>query len=139
MDLERVAADPAVIDAWYQELAANIEGVPRQFIFNVDEAGCCDYADKRELTVLVPLDFPEPSIPIPVDRHSKRSTLTACLAADGYRMKQLIIVDRVTCEDEVRSYGYDRSNVYIASQAHAFMTQRLFELWAAEVFFPAIE
>jgi hypothetical protein len=35
-------------------------------------------------------------------------------------------------------YGYDSSNVFLASQENAFMTTRLFELWAREVFIPAV-
>jgi hypothetical protein len=139
MESERVDVDPAALTAWFDELEAKIEGIPRQFIFNIDEAGSSEHGDKQEVKVLVPLDYPDPSIPVPFDRHSKRSMLTACIAADGYRMKPFIIVDRVTAEAELRIYGYDRKNVCFASQENAFMTKRLFDLWAQEVFFPAIE
>jgi hypothetical protein len=54
-------------------------------------------------------------------------------------MKPFIIVDRATAELELAFYGYSRSNAYLASQENAFMTKPLFELWASEVFFPALE
>jgi hypothetical protein len=53
-------------------------------------------------------------------------------------MKPFVIVDRATVEAEVGLYGYDSSNVFLASQGNAFMTTRLFELWAREVFFSAV-
>jgi hypothetical protein len=53
-------------------------------------------------------------------------------------MKVFVIVDRATVEAEVGLYGYNRLNVFLASQENAFMTTRLFELWAKEVFFPAV-
>jgi hypothetical protein len=139
MESERVAVDPEAILAWYGEVAVAIEGVPRRFVFNVDEAGCSENADKREVRVLVPLDYPRPEAEVPFDRHAKRSTLTACIAADGFRMKPFLIISRLTIEAELGIYGYDRANVYIASQENAFMTQRLFEMWGREVFFPTLE
>jgi hypothetical protein len=53
-------------------------------------------------------------------------------------MKPFVIVDRATVEAEVGLYGYDRLNVFLPLQENAFMTTRLFELWAREVFFPAV-
>jgi hypothetical protein len=54
---------------------------------------------------VVLIDDPDPSVPVPVNRHTKRSTLTACIAADGYRMKPFVIVDRATVEAGVGLYG----------------------------------
>jgi hypothetical protein len=54
-------------------------------------------------------------------------------------MKPFVIVQQVTAEAELEHYGYEPSNVFLASQENAFMSTRLFELWAREVFFPAIE
>jgi hypothetical protein len=53
-------------------------------------------------------------------------------------MKPFVIVDRATVEAEVGLCGYDSSNVCLGPQENAFMTTRLFELWAREVFFPAV-
>jgi hypothetical protein len=64
--------------------------------------------------------------------------MTACIAADGFRMKPFVIVDRVTSDREIKYYGYDKSNVTLVSQEHAFMTRKLFDLWGDEVFLPAV-
>jgi hypothetical protein len=89
--------------------------------------------------VIVPIDFGEPSVPVPFDRDSKRSTFVACIAPDAFRMKPFAIVDPVTAERKLQYYGYDASNVTLTSQANTFMTTTLFELWAKTVFFPMIE
>jgi hypothetical protein len=65
---ERVQLDPAVIANWYADLARRIAGVHRQFIFNVDETGCNEFADKRETKMLVPITRSKGSIAIPVYR-----------------------------------------------------------------------
>jgi hypothetical protein len=48
-------------------------------------------------------------------------------------------VERATAEMELGYYGYNASNFTIVTQANAFMTSRLFEVWAERVFFPAVE
>jgi hypothetical protein len=101
--------------------------VPREFLFNLDEIDCSDHSDSREIRVIVPIDYREPSIPVLFDRHSKRSIFVACIAADGFQMK------------ERQYYGYHASNVTVTSQANAFMTNALFELWAMTAFIPTIE
>jgi hypothetical protein len=78
-----------------------VDGVPCEFLFNVDETGDSDHSDSREVRVIVSIDFGELSLPVPFDRHSKRSTFVACIAADGFRMKPFAIVDHVTAEKEL--------------------------------------
>jgi hypothetical protein len=136
---ERVAVDPEQIDAWLTKLEEKVQGIPRAFVFNVDETGCSEYSDSRKVRALVPIDYPAPSVPVPVNRHSKRSTLTACIAADGFRARPFLIVSRITAENKRRLDGYDQNNAFIASRENAFMTRSLFELWATEVFFPMVE
>jgi hypothetical protein len=84
MEAERVAVDPAEIQAWFEELAAEVADLPRDFMFNVDETGGSDRTDSREVCVIASSPARNPSVPIPYDRHSKRSTLVACIAADGF-------------------------------------------------------
>jgi hypothetical protein len=136
---ERVAVAPEQIEAWFDELEAKVQGIPREFVFNVDETGCSEQSDSREVRAFVPMSYTSASVPVPVDRHSRRSTFLACIAADGFRAKPFIIVSRATAEAELRLSGYDRSNTHVASPYHAFMTARLFEVWATEGFLPMIE
>jgi hypothetical protein len=61
------------------------------------------------------------------------------IAADEFRKKPFATVDRIKTEKELQYYGYNALNVTLTSQANAFMTIALFELWAMTVFFPTIE
>jgi hypothetical protein len=113
--------------------------VPRQFVFNVDETRCCDFGDKREITVLIPFTYEARSMCIPVDRHAKRSALTDCIAANDYRALPFVIVECVTAKMKLSYYGDNASNITFVTQVNAFMTSHLFEVWAERVFFPAVD
>jgi hypothetical protein len=108
---ERVAVSPGQIETWFDELELKIQGIPREFVFKRDETGCSEHPDRREVRALGPMCYARASLPVPMDRHSKRSTLTACIAADGFRAKPFIIVSRAATEAELRLDGYDRSNM----------------------------
>jgi hypothetical protein len=86
-EAERAPVDHATLAEWYADLGERIARVPRQFAFNVDETGGSHFGDNPEATVLVPSTYEARSVRIPVDRHAKRSTLTACVAVDGYRTR----------------------------------------------------
>jgi hypothetical protein len=139
MEEERIQVDTKEILLFFRRLATAIDSVPRRFVFNVDETGCMDYSDRREITVVVPASYDGRSIPIPVSRHTKRSTLPGCIAADGYRMKPFIILARKRMEAEVAIAGYTPENCEFAYQENAFMTKPLFTRWGRVVFFPSLE
>jgi hypothetical protein len=139
MEADRNAVDPDEISAWFERLNFMVYAVPHEFFFNMDETGCSGYSDGREVRAIVPIDFGEPSIPVPFDRHSKCSTIMAYIAVDGFRMKPFAILDRITAEKELQYHGYDASNVTLTSQANAFLRTALFELWTTTVFLPTIE
>jgi hypothetical protein len=130
--------DASEIDARYIILSENLMAVSRRFVFNVNETGRSEHIDSDEVTVVLPIDYPHPSDPVSVNRLTMRSTLSSCIAAEGYRMKPFVIVDRATVGARAGLHGYDRSNVFLAPQENGFMTTRLFELWAKEVFCPAV-
>jgi hypothetical protein len=140
MDNSRVHCDQRAVADFYDELEAVIDGIPAEFVYNVDEGGCSEWADRpAEMIVLVPADFDQDRIFVPTDRHSKRSTMVGCIAGDGSAMKMMIIVDIVTMEDDLQFYEYDPRKALMVSQSNTFMTTALFVKWADKVFFPRIE
>jgi hypothetical protein len=136
---ERAAVTVDQINEWLEKLVAAIDGVPRKFIFNMDETGCIEHVDTHRHKVVVPFSFPNKVIPVPVNRHDKRATMAVCIAADGFRMKPFVIIPRKTVEQEVFYYGYTSDYVEFTSQEHAYMTCPLFNIWGDTVFFPTIE
>lgn len=139
MERQRVLADQEQIDRWYDLLDSLIEEVPGAFIFNVDETGCSDWTDSHEVRVLVPSTFEGSTIRVPRDRNSKRSTLVGCIAADGSALRPMILLSRKTMENEIKLHGYTDKHALYVHQPNAFMTMRLFEKWAHEIFFPEVE
>jgi hypothetical protein len=91
------------------------------------------------VNVIVLLERADPSVYLLIDRDAKFSILTACIAADGFGLKPLMIVQRHTAERQLKYYECDDSNVILSDQTNAFMTGALFEVWASTVFSPRID
>jgi hypothetical protein len=66
MEKTRVRASLQAIRECCQKLGMEIQGVPRDFVVNMDETGCADFVDARKEQVLVPAEYPRPTIPIPL-------------------------------------------------------------------------
>jgi hypothetical protein len=62
--------DASEIDAWYNIISEKLMGIARRFVFNVDETGCSEQIDSHEVTVVVPIDYRDPSVPVPVSCHT---------------------------------------------------------------------
>jgi hypothetical protein len=136
MEVKRVARELDEISARLKYFSSIVDGIPREFIFNIDETGCSDHSHRREVIELV--NYPDPSVSVPSDRHSNCSTLVEYTPANGFRMMPFAIVPGFTSENEPRYCGYDESNLLLTSQSNAFMMRALFELWVKIVCFSII-
>jgi hypothetical protein len=54
LEQARVNCDPAEISGFFDRLERHVEGLPSAFVFNFDESGFQDWADRRKRTVSVP-------------------------------------------------------------------------------------
>jgi hypothetical protein len=104
METQRAVVTPDEIREWFDRLSSVVDGIPRQFVFNMDEAGCSDHSDSREVGVIAPIEYPKPWVPIPYERHSAFFTFVACIAADGFRIKPSATVHRAIAERELKSH-----------------------------------
>jgi hypothetical protein len=102
MEAEPVVVSADQISEWFDRLSSIVDGIPREFVFNMDETGCSDYTDSREVRVIAPIAYSEPWIAVPSDRHSKRSAFVACIAPDGFRMKPFVMVPRFRAARELK-------------------------------------
>lgn len=139
MDNKRIDVDQEHITQYYEELKEITNNIPAKFIFNIDEAGCSSWADRHRVKVLVPECYESDRISIPEDRNSKRSTLVGCISADGNSFKPMIIVHRKTIDSDIKLAGYTEDRVLFACQEHGFMTTKLFNQWAKQIFIPSVE
>jgi hypothetical protein len=139
IDSNRAEIDLKQIKTWYTELNDLLKTVPREFIFNVDESGCDEYVDSKNLSVIVPDEHQSKQVEIPVHRQTKRATLTACISADGSTLKPFVILPRETIDEEIYRAGYTPDKVIFFHHVHSFMTKRIFEQWMNNVFLPEID
>jgi hypothetical protein len=139
MESKRVEINYQLIKDWYDELRALIKGVPRNFIYNMDESGIDEYVDSTHLSVLVPESHGATKVPIPIHRDIKRATLTACISAAGDSLKPFVIIPRGIVDEEIYFAGYTADKVTFHHHIYSFMTKRIFELWMNSIFYPAID
>jgi hypothetical protein len=88
-----------------------LQHVLREFVINVDETGCADFVDTKNEYVIVPANYPDDTIPIPVDRRIERATLVGGIVASGKGLDPLVTVPRKTMKIELIAWGYGGSNI----------------------------
>ena len=139
MENNRVDCDPEEINDYFDHLESVLDGsIPAPFVINIDQSGFQEWADKRNLVVVVPAEVTQDEIKIPVARTTKRASILAGIAADGSTITPAVIVPRKTIEMELFENGYTPDKVMLAYQENGFFTIEIFERWAFEVFFPEI-
>jgi hypothetical protein len=139
MEKERIMVRLEVLQDYAKRLKAMIEGIPREFVVNMDETGCADFVDAREQKVLVPSTCERTSIPIPSDRSEKRATLVGGIAADGVGLKPLIILPRKTIAKELEIMGYTEDKYMFVHQENGFITKARFQEWILKILIPYFE
>jgi hypothetical protein len=139
MEKERLECDLDEIRAHFELLDRNVTGAPAAFVFNLDESGFQDWADRLERMVIVPSACQTDKVGIPIDRYTKRSSLLVGIATDGTFLKPMLILPRKTIEKELLEQGINDGVGKLIYQENGFITGGLFREWCAEVFFPEIQ
>jgi hypothetical protein len=116
MDELRTEVTEDQISTDLAELSANIDRVPAHFIFNMDEVGHQDWADRTDTYCSVPADYPAPLIHFPIPRTGKRITVLVCIGADGSYLRPGVVIARQNFEDELVTYGLSAEKVEIYHQ-----------------------
>ena len=121
------------IKKYYKKLDQEAKNVPVGFIFNLDESGQNQYQDSRNIFVVVPEDVDIKSYPI--SRATKRITLLHCISTDGSSCDPMIIVPRLTVDNELFD-ELTSQTVLLRSQTKGFCTHELFTDWFIIKFLP---
>jgi hypothetical protein len=98
MERERVEMDFSKIENCYEGLQSEMTGIPSAMVFNLNETGHQDWADRKDIRVLVPVSYEGSSIHVICDRSSKRASLPVCIAVDGTFVQAMVIVPPHTLE-----------------------------------------
>jgi hypothetical protein len=75
---------------------------------NLQETGHCEWVDADSQSIIIPVSYLTPEIPIPVKQRSDRSTLLAAIAANAYQLNRLLIIHRRTIETDLEESGLPR-------------------------------
>jgi hypothetical protein len=70
MKPEQVEMDFSEIEQFYEDLESEVTEIPPVMVFNLDETGHQDWADRKDIRVVVPVSYEGISIHVPCDRSS---------------------------------------------------------------------
>jgi hypothetical protein len=68
MEESRLAVSPDDIEAYFHRLVAIPDETPAHFVFNVDEMGYQEWADREEKTCYAPSEYTGAEVPFPFPR-----------------------------------------------------------------------
>ncbi|KAK8881783.1 hypothetical protein M9Y10_044419 [Tritrichomonas musculus] len=60
-----------------------VEDVPSNFVFNIDEVGHSEYADSYQKIVIVPKACQSKTVPYPLQKKSKHASCIVCISPVG--------------------------------------------------------
>jgi hypothetical protein len=138
MEAMRVAVSSEQIEEFFGEAFRIIQGVPAHFIFNMDEMGHQEWADRQEMVCVVPSFHEGDHVNLPIPRTGKRITRIACIALDGSFLKPTIIIPRKTVDSDLALTGLTSEKVTVKSQRHGFINGSIFDSWLEETFIPEL-
>jgi hypothetical protein len=124
--------------AFFQHAMQVTDGVPSHFVFNMDEMGHQDEANRTAKTCLVPAYHPTKHVYIPVSRTGKRITQMAAIAADGSVWKPEILIPRKTVDTDLLLTVLTSEKVTKRSQPPGFVAAALFDAWPETTFLPEL-
>ena len=89
---------PGLTQFYTRDLPEAVNGVHPSLVYNVDEMGAERFADRKQVQVFVPeAEAPDDgTVPIGIERSTRRCTLVACIALDGTRLKPAIFTKNRT-------------------------------------------
>jgi hypothetical protein len=70
-DSEWLDMDASETDTCHNVLSDKQMVISPRFVFNVDETGCSEHIDSHEAAIVLPIDSPDPSVLVPVNRQMK--------------------------------------------------------------------
>jgi hypothetical protein len=127
------------VHAHIVRLIETVDGIPAHCVFNMDETGHQEWADRQQKTCIVPLSHEAAHVYFPVSRRGKRVTLIACIAQDGSFLRLTIIIPRKTVDDDLFLTELTSEKVTVVLQPNGFIDTALFDAWLLGTFLPELQ
>ena len=116
-------------------LYEKINGIPLPFIFNIDEVGEQRYTDACEKYVIVPWSYDKLTVPIPVERDGRRSSVLVCISPNGQTCPPQYAITRTTIDSELFRY-IPPDQIQLVHTDSGFINTKSMIYWFEESFFP---
>lgn len=141
MEDSRAFASTAEIEDYFTRITeiVTVGEIPSAFVCNIDESGFDTYVDTSQRTCIVPTTYELNTIPVPVTRREKRATLLAGIVADGTALKPMVVLPRVTLDEELLLLGYTPDRFHYGYSPTGFMNKHLFAEWIHYSFIPEMD
>jgi hypothetical protein len=134
MEEKRLEVSPEQIAEYFERASQAIDAIPAHFVFNMDEMGHQEWADKKVRQCFVPSYHEADQVAYPVPRSGKRITLVACIAADGSHLKPVIVIPRKTIDEDLFLTGLTTEKVDVYSQSKGYIDRPIFDAWLEDTF-----
>jgi hypothetical protein len=98
MKRERAKLDPGKMRDFYDRSSGEMAAIPSVMLFNLEQTGREDWADRQDIRVIVTVSYWGDSLDVPCDRSSKRLTRLVSIAVDVTAVKPVTMVLGLTME-----------------------------------------
>ena len=135
------ASKKADVEAYYNNIVTQLDGVHPGLVFNMDEMGVEMFADMKEVKVFV-RQSQVPSrgpLHVGVPRTRRRCTLVVCISLDGETLTPTIITKTKTVNSYLYDRGYTQENLRVFTNETSFITTEIFSRWVSEVFLKRVK
>ena len=138
-DAGRVECSTDAIDSWFAHMSQVLKASARaEFVVNVDETGFGGSEMDNNISCVVPVGHTGNTVLISNELKTKRATMVVTIAADGTALKPLMVVRRQSLDAELRELGYTHSKIHFSRSATGYITKKLFNEWAGQIYLPYI-
>lgn len=137
MEQLRMEVPTELIEQNINQLRQEIEGVPLEFIMNLDEMGQQDFADAETKTVIVPHGYEDSFAPYPIERKGDRSTVLVCINDLGIVGRPLFAVKRTYGDLEIYK-KLPLNSLEVVHTKKGYINTRSFELFIRNIFIPSL-
>ena len=118
-------------------LQKEIQDVPIDFIFDLDEMGTSEYEDSRQQIVIVPASYQYKTAPYSITRAEKHSTCLACINPSGIVCRPQYAVQRTSYDSELLNY-LNPDEVQIVHTESGYVNAESFTYWIYTCFLPEL-
>lgn len=137
MEMARMEVPTNLIEENINQLRREIEGIPLEFIMNLDEMGQQEFEDAEVKTVIVPKGFKDSFAPYPIERKGDRSTVLATINDLGVFGRPLFAVKRTFGDLEVYR-KLPLNSLEIVHTKKGYVNTRAFQLYIKTIFIPTL-